>query len=102
RQVGDKAGEATTLSNIGAVYDALGEKAKALDTFNHALTLCVEVRDRFGEVVTRCWLGLLYADEDRDLGEEHLRVAAEIADVVHSPHAAAIAGALARLQSQRQ
>ena len=35
--VGDRRGEATTLNNIGAVYDALGETQKALEKFNEAL-----------------------------------------------------------------
>ena len=30
RDVGDRAGEATTLNNIGLVYDDLGDKKKAL------------------------------------------------------------------------
>ena len=31
REVGDRAGEATTLNNIGAVYDGLGDRAAALE-----------------------------------------------------------------------
>ena len=38
-QCGDLAGEATTLNNIGGVYDALGEKRKALDYYAQALPL---------------------------------------------------------------
>src|SRR5262249_30264538 len=51
-QVGDKEGEATTLNNIGMIYDALGEKAKALDFFNQALPLYRQVGDKGGEAIT--------------------------------------------------
>jgi tetratricopeptide (TPR) repeat protein len=39
RAVGDRAGEATTLHNIGNVYADLGEKLKALDYLTQALAL---------------------------------------------------------------
>ncbi|HAX74609.1 MAG TPA: hypothetical protein DCY88_01935, partial [Cyanobacteria bacterium UBA11372] len=42
-------GEATTLNNIGAVYNSLGEKQKALDYLNQALPLLRAVGDRGGE-----------------------------------------------------
>ncbi|UWU50261.1 hypothetical protein APLC1_5164 [Limnospira platensis C1] len=32
----DRGGEATTLTNIGRVYDSLGEKQTALDYYNQA------------------------------------------------------------------
>ena len=49
RQVGDRAGEATTLNNIGGVYAALGDKRKALDYYEQALPLRRQVGDRGGE-----------------------------------------------------
>jgi hypothetical protein len=49
RAVGDRPGEATTLSNIGMVYDSLGEKQKALDYFNQALPIQRAVGDRSEE-----------------------------------------------------
>ena len=39
REVGDREGEAVTLSNIGNVYSELGEKQKALDYYSQALSL---------------------------------------------------------------
>ena len=36
KRVGDVEGEATTLSNIGSVYEALGEKKRALDYYEQA------------------------------------------------------------------
>lgn len=46
RQVGDRAGAATTLNNIGLVYDALRKKQQALDHYNQALPLLRRVGDR--------------------------------------------------------
>ena len=53
---GDRAGEAwrpsRTLNNIGSVYDALGDKKKALAFYNQALPLRRDVGDRAGEATT--------------------------------------------------
>ncbi len=64
--MGDRSGEAVTLSNIGAVYDALGEKQKALDYYQQALHLDRAVGDRSGEANTRNNIGGVYSD----LGEK--------------------------------
>jgi hypothetical protein len=40
-----------------------GRTPQALYFFNQALPLWRQVGDRFGEVITRWWLGLLYAGE---------------------------------------
>ena len=53
REVGDRAGEAVTLSNIGAVYRGLGEPQQALEYYGQALPILREVGDRAGEAVTR-------------------------------------------------
>ena len=52
REVGDRAGEATTLNNIGAVYDGLGDRAQALTYYQQALPIRREVGDRAGEAAT--------------------------------------------------
>ncbi len=52
RQVGDKRQEATTLNNIGHVYDDLGDKQQALDYLNQSLPLKRQVGDKAGEAVT--------------------------------------------------
>jgi tetratricopeptide (TPR) repeat protein len=46
RAVGDRDGEASTLSRIGVVYDDLEEKEKALEYFNQSLPLSRGVGDR--------------------------------------------------------
>ena len=61
RAVGDRAGEASTLSNIGAVYSDLGEKQKALDYYNQSLPLARAVGNRTGEESTLNNIGLVYS-----------------------------------------
>jgi tetratricopeptide (TPR) repeat protein len=60
REVGDRAGEATTLNNLGGVYDALGQKARALEYYQQALPITREVGDRAGEGVTLHNIGTIY------------------------------------------
>jgi tetratricopeptide (TPR) repeat protein len=50
RMVNDRGGEATTLNNIGLVYNALGEKQKALDFYNQALPILRAVGDLGGQL----------------------------------------------------
>ncbi|MDT9319005.1 MAG: tetratricopeptide repeat protein, partial [Limnospira sp. PMC 1306.21] len=56
----DRRGEATTLNNIGGVYDSLGEKQTALDYYNQALPLSRAVEDRRGEATTLNNIGGVY------------------------------------------
>jgi len=60
RAVGDRSGEATTLSNIGSVYDDLGEKQEALKYLGQALPLRQAVGDRSGEATTLNNIGHVY------------------------------------------
>ena len=62
RDVGDRAGHATTLSNIGSVYWKLGDKKKALAFYNQALPLHRDVGDRAGQATTLSNIGIVYAD----------------------------------------
>jgi CHAT domain-containing protein len=50
--VGDRAGEATTLNNIGFVYSALGQNQKAQEYYEKALPIFQEVGYRVGEAAT--------------------------------------------------
>jgi tetratricopeptide (TPR) repeat protein len=52
RAVGDRAGEAATLTGIGVIYGELGERERALEHFEQALPLSRTVGDRDGEAMT--------------------------------------------------
>lgn len=65
RAIGDKTQEAAALNDIGTIYDALGEKQKALDFLNQALPLRRAADDKQGEAVTLNNTGVVY----RSLGE---------------------------------
>ncbi|MBW4549552.1 MAG: CHAT domain-containing protein [Aphanocapsa sp. GSE-SYN-MK-11-07L] len=52
QKIDDKRGQATTLNDIGRVYDDLGDKQKALEYLTQALPLFKAVGDRSGEATT--------------------------------------------------
>jgi CHAT domain-containing protein len=60
RAVGDRSGEATTLNNIGLVYNGFGDKIKALEFYSQALSLRRAVGDRGGEATTLNNIGRVY------------------------------------------
>jgi CHAT domain-containing protein len=62
QQVGDRSGEAITLTNIGSVYSTLGDKQQALTYYNQALPLYRAVGDRSGEATTLNNIGLVCSD----------------------------------------
>src|SRR5690606_28048942 len=78
RTVGDRRGEAATLNNIGRAYYGLGERQKALDFYNQALTLRKSVADRSGEAVTRYNLAALQRDLN-NLSEARAQIEAALA-----------------------
>ncbi len=65
-QVDDKSWEATTLNNIGRVYDDLGEKQLALKYYNQTLLIDRAVANRRGEATTLNNIGSVY----NSLGEK--------------------------------
>jgi CHAT domain-containing protein/tetratricopeptide (TPR) repeat protein len=58
--VGQQGNQATCLNNIGLVYNALGEKQKALNYYAQALPLRKAVKDRGGEAATLNNIGVVY------------------------------------------
>jgi CHAT domain-containing protein/tetratricopeptide (TPR) repeat protein len=65
RRAGARRGEAEILSNIGGVYDSLGETQKALEKYNESLPISRAEGDRYGEAVTLNNIGAVY----QSLGE---------------------------------
>jgi len=57
RAAGERAGEGSALTNIGVVYNQLGERQKALDYLNQALALHRLVGDRREEARTFTYMG---------------------------------------------
>ncbi|MDT9278139.1 MAG: tetratricopeptide repeat protein, partial [Limnospira sp. PMC 737.11] len=62
REVSDRAGEATTLNNIGGVYSDIDEPQEALTYYLQALSITREVSDRRGEATTLNNIGLVYSN----------------------------------------
>ncbi|KAB8320038.1 CHAT domain-containing protein, partial [Tolypothrix campylonemoides VB511288] len=62
KQVGDKAGEARTLNNIGKVYSDLGDKQSALKYYNSSVPLMKQVGNKAGEATTLNNIGKVYSD----------------------------------------
>ncbi|MBW4469572.1 MAG: CHAT domain-containing protein [Stenomitos rutilans HA7619-LM2] len=60
KQVSDRAGEGTTLNNIGGIYDSLGQYPKALEFYQQALVIRKEIGDRVGEGTTLNNIGGIY------------------------------------------
>jgi tetratricopeptide (TPR) repeat protein len=60
REVGNRAGEAATLNNMGLVYQATGQPQQALQQFQQALSITRKVGDRAGEATTLNNMGLVY------------------------------------------
>ena len=52
QQIGDKAGEGTTLNNISQIYDAQGDYATALDLPAKSLAISQQIGDKAGEGTT--------------------------------------------------
>ncbi|MCC3406054.1 MAG: CHAT domain-containing protein [Microcoleus sp. PH2017_10_PVI_O_A] len=59
---GDRTVEATTLNNIGLAYNDLGDKQKAREYFDRALTLFRAMGDRPKEATALTNIGLVYND----------------------------------------
>jgi CHAT domain-containing protein len=65
RALGDRAGEASALWNLGRVYDRLpGQEAAAEDTYLEAIPILREVGDPWQEAPADFQLGQIYAERD--------------------------------------
>ena len=52
QQIGDKAGEGTTLNNISQIYDAQGDYETALTYLKQSLAISQQIGDKAGEGTT--------------------------------------------------
>ena len=52
QEIGDRAGEGTTLNNISQIYKARGDYETALDYLKRSLTIRQEIGDRSGTIAT--------------------------------------------------
>jgi tetratricopeptide (TPR) repeat protein len=98
--VGDRGGEATTLINIGAVYDALGEQRKALEYYEQALLLFRQVGDRRGESNTRTRYSVAMVHQAA--AEEQLRQVVAFDEAIGHPDLERDRVQLARIQRLRR
>jgi CHAT domain-containing protein len=60
REIGDRAGEANTLNNIGIVYESLGNYPEAIAQYEASLAIKREIGDRAGEANTLNNIGIVY------------------------------------------
>jgi tetratricopeptide (TPR) repeat protein len=60
REIGDKEGEGATLSNIGEIYRARGDKAKSLQYYEQSLTIFREIGGKEGEGAMLNNIGEIY------------------------------------------
>ena len=85
RQVGDRGGEGTALGNLGSAHADLGETRRAIEFYEHVLTITREIGDRRGEGNALGGLGVAYKDigETRraiEFYEQQLIITREIGD----------------------
>uniref|UniRef100_A0ACD5H2N9 CHAT domain-containing protein n=1 Tax=Desertifilum tharense IPPAS B-1220 TaxID=1781255 RepID=A0ACD5H2N9_9CYAN len=85
RETDSKASESLTLASIGAVYDALGERQKALDSYNQALDLARAIGDRANQAVILNNLAVVYywlgeKQQSLDLLEQVLALRQKLGD----------------------
>ncbi len=74
QEIGDRAGEGTTLNNISQIYDARGDYDMALDYLKKSLAIQQEIGDRAGEGTTLNNISAIYdASGDYDTAMEYLK-----------------------------
>jgi tetratricopeptide (TPR) repeat protein len=71
--VGDRAGEGTTLNNIGEIYRSLGQYPQALEQYRQALAISKAVGDRAGEGGTLNNIGFILGEFQDSNAKRQLR-----------------------------
>ena len=85
REVGDRAGEAVSLHNLGARYYSLYDYQQAIEHYEQALSIFREIRDQADEAASLNNLGLCYQSlsdyqQAIDYHEQSLAIDREIGD----------------------
>lgn len=65
QQIGDKAGEGTTLNNISQIYDAQGDYATALTYLQQSLDIMRQIGDKAGLCATLFNMGHIYMQNEQ-------------------------------------
>ncbi|MEU7756549.1 tetratricopeptide repeat protein, partial [Micromonospora sp. NPDC049171] len=95
-------GEATTLNNIGHVYDGLGDRQQALDHYHQALPMTQEVGNRAGEATARYNIAMIHrAGGDLDQAIRELEHVVDLDREVDDPDLEADTALLEQLRQQR-
>jgi CHAT domain-containing protein/Flp pilus assembly protein TadD len=87
REIGYRAGEGTTLNNIGLIYAKLGQYSESLDFYQKALKISREIGDLAGEGTTLTNIGVIYDSlgqysQALDFFQQALNISREIGDRV--------------------
>ena len=82
-ETNDRAGLATTLNNIGGIFDDTGLRKQALEYYGKALSIMEEVGNRGGQATTLNNIGMVYQDSEQPkLASEYFRKALGIREEV--------------------
>ena len=64
QEIGDRAGEGTTLNNISAIYDASGDYDTAMEYLKKSLAIRQEIGDRAGLCATLFNMGHIFLQKE--------------------------------------
>ena len=86
QEIGDKAGEGTTLNNISQIYDAKGDYGTALKYLEQSLAIRKEIGDKAGEAVTSWNIGMIYkAQGDLAKAEQYMSRTVQLDEEIGHP-----------------
>lgn len=84
RELGDRRGQALTLTNLGAVYAAQRQYEQALHAYGEAQALWKEIGDRYSQAYTLNYLGLVhYEMKEAALAREYFEQALALRRATH-------------------
>ena len=101
QEIGDRAGEGTTLNNISQIYKARGDYAAALKYLEQSLVIRREIGDRAGEAVTSWNIGMIYKDQgDLAQAEQYMARTVELDEAIGHPDLESDRKILAELRAE--